>query len=107
MRVFVTPMSAGGGYMEPVLVRLAAHETYGMLFPLRRFLLADHGRNRPLLTALERGWSLTASLEDLPRTPQDRSFHNVEAWRGPTLLWTGKVESGSLRLPTPGRTGIR
>jgi hypothetical protein len=81
-----------GGYIEPILVRLAPKETYDLLLPLNKFVCVLNRKDVTLDTLLQKRYSISASLEVNAESAK-WAVSNV-AWRGPMQLWTGKAESG-------------
>ena len=89
-----------GGYIEPILVRLAAGETYDLLLPLSKFVCVLNRKDVTLDTLLQKRYSLRASLEVSEESARWATAH--AAWRGRMQVWTGKTASGDLR-PVPAR----
>jgi hypothetical protein len=86
-----------GGYIEPILVRLAPGETYDLLFPLNKFVCVLNRKDVTLDTLLQKRYSLRASLE--VNAESARWCMANAAWRGRMQVWTGKTASGELRAP--------
>lgn len=86
-----------GGYIEPLLVRLLPGETYDLFLPLNKFVCVVNRKDIMLDVLLKNGYPVRASLEV---SPESATWARSNAtWRSPAEVWTGKVESGGIRLP--------
>ena len=85
-----------GGYIEPLLIRVMPGETYDLWLPLKKFVCVLNRKNLTLDTLLKDHYSVRASLET---SVESAKWATANAgWRGHMQVWTGKVQSGEIRL---------
>lgn len=84
------------GALEPLLVRVAPRETYDLLLPLNKFVSVLNRKDITLDALLKNGYSVRASL-DVSVESAKWAMSNA-AWRGSMQLWTGRAESGEIRI---------
>jgi hypothetical protein len=85
-----------GGVLEPLLVRLAAGESYELLLPLDKFVGVLNGKDVTLGTLLRRGYAVRAALSISPESA--KWSRSAAAWRGSAPIWTGSARSSEFRL---------
>jgi hypothetical protein len=79
-----------GGYVEPIVVRLAPGEVHEVLLALKKLAYVENRKDLTLDILLQRGYSADASFKaDLEGA----------RWGGVSNAWTGQLQSGDLLPP--------
>jgi hypothetical protein len=84
-----------GGFLEPLLVRLAPGETYELLLPLDRFICVLNRNDVSLGDLLRKGYSARATLQVSAESA--KWSMSAAAWRGSMHVWTGYVQTPNFR----------
>lgn len=93
--VYFGGVSSVGGYVEPLLVRVAPSEIYELALPLDKFSSFVNGDNLTLESLLRKGYALRAGLS--VKAASAKWSSSAAAWRGPADFWTGSVRSADFR----------